>query len=280
MQKRNSDSASKVIAGEAISALMLLVQHQVDLVSVHRVMKCTPDVTRRPLEVCPRNARDCNVFGVTWWPSDDRFAGYSVCLAHDWAGGPYGPGARQLPTPYVLLSERSRDPSGPLALVPQGNMIAWAVVDDGGILGDGCQSFRINHDHGTLDATSWLNQLFLSYMPEVVLITTANTIREQHSEDERLKSVGIVVKTTTVDGPVESYRDFIRMERLIGIVLGISYAHCSEKVYVAPELRLAATPVNTPQEDTVPPEVSEELFRAASSAIERLVEVKAPEDEE
>ena len=258
-----------VTASEAVRALSVLSAHQVNLVHIHQTMGCVPDVTRRTEKICSLGEyRRCSVFGITWWPDSGRFAGYEVCLAHDWVGGPDGPGASLLPVPFRLVRP-SNHTRRVLALIPQANLIAWAAAEKKSCLGSGCKAMDTHRSNAADSAAAWLDQLFVTYTPEAVLITSPTNVFEKESDDDRLRSVGIQVKTTTLHGPVESYRDFIRMERIIGLAQGMAYARCPGNVWVAPELRLQGLPAIAPREEE-DAEIRDALTIAAIHAVEEL----------
>ncbi len=259
----------RVTAAEAIHVLSVLAEHQINLTHVQEVMGCVPDVTRRPQKTCPLNdGTSCRVFGVTWWPPDDRFGGYEVCTAHEWAGGPDGPASRRLTVPFRTREPGKRARHG-VALIPQADRVGWAVAEEQACIDYGCEVFSITREGMATAVAAWLGQLFLTYRPEATLITSPATVREETSKDERLATVGIEVKTTTVRSPVASYRDFIRMERLIGVLLGAAYVLCPGGVMVSRELRLEGSPVVLP--DRIDdPELSAALTLASFIALGTL----------
>ena len=135
----------RVTAAEATQVLTVLAEHQVDLTHVQKVMSCVPDITRRAGKTCPEGVDDdCRVFGVTWWPPGDRFAGYEVCTTHKWAGGPDGPASRLLAVPFRVSEPRKRVRSG-VALIPQADLVAWAVAEK-----EACTAYAVSYTHLTL----------------------------------------------------------------------------------------------------------------------------------
>ena len=258
-----------ITADETIRALSILAAHQVDLVTIQDTMKCVPDITRRTEKSCPQgNFRECSVFGLTWWPSASAYAGYEICITHDWVGGPDGPASKLLPIPYRVVRQ-TNSTRRVLALIPQANVIAWAAAEKKACLSSGCKPVDTHTSEAATSAAAWLNQLFLTYSPDAAIITSPSKVLERKSGDARLASMGIQVKTTTVHGPVEGYRDFIRMERIIGLAQGIAYARCPDNVWVAPELRLQGTPVIAPREEE-DMEIKDALSLAAVYAVEEL----------
>ena len=275
---------------EAVAALVVLAERRIDLAEVHRAMGRMPEVTRRAEAVCASgNSRECRVFGVTWWQPDGRFAMYEVCLAHRQVEGPFGPLSRQVPLPQEARAEDAPGPHGErvLLLVPQTKAILWALAEGRSPLAKGFEPLNPSAD-GIAEAGAWLHQLLLTHRPGAVIIASGAGVKESESGNTRLTSIGIEVRTTYIDAPAGGYRDFMRMERIRGVLHGVAYVHCPQHVYSAPvywaedvasvgsenSAEYAPYLPGCPQDNGIA-----ETFAVAASAVAELIRGEEPSDE-
>jgi len=225
-------------AKESVEVLVALAAHRVDLAHASEVLACMPEITRRPQEVCPEgNPHECRVFGVTWWPPGEGFAGYFVCLAHGWVGNPTGPLSKHVPLP--LRVPKQDDPSRrALALIPLADQIAWAVADGEIELAADIERQRRDGDCVLDDIALWVHQVIESYQPGTIMISSRNGTREADEEPSRLNQLGIRVRTRDLEGPLGGYRGFVLLERIVGVVYGVAEIHRPDSVYLSPGLKL------------------------------------------
>lgn len=238
---------TRVTTAETVAALTALAAHRVDVVEIHRRFARMPELIRRPGGVCAMgDPHTCRVFGVTWWLADAAYAGYSICLTHSTVDGPLGPFARQFPLPH------SASVPGPgklpeqgigLVLLPRTKEIVWVLSRGGSLIAKGFEPLVLQAHEGSsfdpgLEPGAWLNQLLLTHRPWAALITGEIGIDDTTSGRGRLTPLGIEVRTTYIDTPVDGYRNILRNERVRGALLGVAYVHCQGRVYTAPTPQL------------------------------------------
>lgn len=249
------------------------------MAEIQRRLDRMPEITRRPSAVCAAgDPHACEMFGVTWWQADGSYGAYSVCLTHRLVGGPVGLLAHQLPVPQgAPLSEQPEQPKRGrgLVLLPRTKDIVWALADGGSVLAEGIEPLptaaqEVSWRDLGVAAGAWLHQLLLTHRPWAVLIIGEIGINDSAPGHKRLTSIGIEVRTTYIDTPLNGYRDILRNERIRGALQGVAYVHAQGRVYTAPVLRIAE---GSSLDSRFGSDLdTSEAFSAAASALAKLVQ--------
>jgi hypothetical protein len=265
-----------VSATETVAVLTSLAAHRVDVSEIRAALGTHPEITRRADAVCATDRPEaCRVFGATWWKPAGAYAGYRVCLVHEHVEGPIGPLADRLPLPREPQSQvapRQSESALGLVLVPLPTEIAWVLADARSVVADGSEPLRVPaHDSPAHDAATqagaWLHQLLITHRPRALLIVGEIRVEVSDAAPWRLGSIGIEVRTRYIDAPLSGYQDFLRMERVRGMLQGVAFAHCGGCVYMAPLYRLDE---HERLSGSAPPEIGEAFRVAASSLVQHF----------